>query len=498
METRFVVTPWRDPEELLQVRQDLYGSSAANSIERRQKAVHKILTWRIRQPELPLLLDSTADIVDAVLQDERCGLGHNAMRLVYATAISRFITGFTDTKSDLLSSRPPWSLKPPNPETPLLSLPPNLLETRHAIVHRHLPPLSELRNAARQSLDWLWEWYWSQLDRAFALPGTGLAGEKGTREDEGEKAEEALKDSLKEILKAHVKRRKDEIKDGLKTTAQLARYKAQVQIEDADAEHVSHGTGTSTDISTAAILSHTHTHTRTHSTASVTNALAELLIHDRLVLPSKLKRGDSMAGAFMIWDPLLVDLQLSTSFSLSRPSPSPGSPLLPFLRQLLDSMIDRLNTRSAPGPAPIRVHLGDDEPVKEALHAWLLHMLTSPAFAHGRREQGLVEAVLERCFTEPTAVNLRIAGDVLEGQGEVRDKGLWVQVLKGARGDGLDVDEAVAEAKAKGRKDGRVDMVEEQAEDSVKRKWSGPRRKLGLWRPTPIGVVPVGWEDTLR
>jgi hypothetical protein len=54
--------------------------------------VRKVLAWRVRKPDLPLLLDSTADIVDAVLQDESGGLEHNALRLVYAAAIQRYDT----------------------------------------------------------------------------------------------------------------------------------------------------------------------------------------------------------------------------------------------------------------------------------------------------------------------------------------------------------------------------------------------------------------------
>jgi hypothetical protein len=41
--------------------------------------------------ELPLLLESTADLVDAVLQDEKGDVPLNALRMVYATAISRYV-----------------------------------------------------------------------------------------------------------------------------------------------------------------------------------------------------------------------------------------------------------------------------------------------------------------------------------------------------------------------------------------------------------------------
>ena len=45
----------------------------------------------MRKLELPLLLESTADLVDAVLQDERGELQLNALRMVYATAVSRYV-----------------------------------------------------------------------------------------------------------------------------------------------------------------------------------------------------------------------------------------------------------------------------------------------------------------------------------------------------------------------------------------------------------------------
>lgn len=48
-----------------------------------------MLAWRARKESLPLLLESTADIVDVILQDEVGDLKHNACRLLYATAISR-------------------------------------------------------------------------------------------------------------------------------------------------------------------------------------------------------------------------------------------------------------------------------------------------------------------------------------------------------------------------------------------------------------------------
>lgn len=101
----YVVTAWRNRQELLQLRHDLYSSET----KRRERAVNKVsschaseitnawtayaekvFAWRLRKPDgLPLLLDSTADIVDVLLQEDKADLNHNALRLLYATAISR-------------------------------------------------------------------------------------------------------------------------------------------------------------------------------------------------------------------------------------------------------------------------------------------------------------------------------------------------------------------------------------------------------------------------
>lgn len=43
MEPRFIVTPWRNGEELLQLRRDLYGKGDGEKRDRRQQAVNKVI-----------------------------------------------------------------------------------------------------------------------------------------------------------------------------------------------------------------------------------------------------------------------------------------------------------------------------------------------------------------------------------------------------------------------------------------------------------------------
>lgn len=111
----------------------------------------------------------------------------------------RFVTGLADTQIELTRDRPAWF--PPGKS---LQLPLVLLEVRHRIVHRHLPTLGELKRAAKQSLEWLWEWYWSQLDHAFSI----------AKEDDDEQSEglEVVRERLQNLLKTYVKERRTAIK----------------------------------------------------------------------------------------------------------------------------------------------------------------------------------------------------------------------------------------------------------------------------------------------
>lgn len=51
-----------------------------------------------------------------------------------------------------------------------LGLPASFVELRHEATHRELPSLIVLRNAAQRSLEWLWNYYWSRIDRDATIP----------------------------------------------------------------------------------------------------------------------------------------------------------------------------------------------------------------------------------------------------------------------------------------------------------------------------------------
>ncbi|KAI8932179.1 hypothetical protein NX059_011061 [Plenodomus lindquistii] len=446
-QTRFIVTAWRDSQELLQLRQDLYSSETV----RREHAVSKVFAWRLRKPDgLPLLLDSTADFVDVVLQDERAELKHNALRLLYATAISRFITGLSDTQIDLTRSRP--SFLPPSQS---LVLPLPLLQVRHRIVHRHLPSLSELKRAATQSLSWLWEAYWQHLEHAFCLPLPPEDDVEGERE------------SVHGVLKTYIKERKMAIKtrkSGLNAAGNaVERYTLRF--------------GTATP------------HPRVQA------ILLDLLVAEKLLLPatktlqptsqSQPYSNATMAAAYLIWTPFLLAFCSPLPPSLSSTT-TPPTPLLP-LPTLLTSLQTALNTPSTP------------KTIRQAWHDWILYLLSSRDCA-ALRTKRTVDDVLVKCFSEPGMWNLRLADGVVGCLGEGEGMEGWGEVLGAVReGEGVGGGDD-------GDGDGAVDMaeIEEEKEEkergadahpAPREKIQGPQKVLGMWKPRPIGWLGEGFEE---
>ncbi|KAJ4362295.1 rRNA-processing protein las1 [Neocucurbitaria cava] len=419
----------------------------------RESAVNKVLAWRMRKPDgLPLLLDSTADIVDVVLQDERGGLKHNAMRLLYATAISRFVTGLADTQIELTRDRPAWF--PPGKS---LQLPLGLLETRHRIVHRHLPSLAELKRAAQDSLDWLWEWYWSQLDHAFSIAKSG--------DEEGVEPQEAPREKLNAVLKTYVKERKNEIKTRKKDPKAADNALSTYKLRFAPSRP-----STSTP------------------PLRIQRLLLQLLVDDKMILPTDKKLGSSMSGAYLIWSPFLLPFCTSTPSYL---------PILTLLNQIISAM-------NTPSTSRGMVHVELD-PIREGLSDWAVQILTSAEWrsARGLTTNNLLEDTLTRCFSEPTFWNLRTAEKVLES-GDIRYKEAWSAVLSAAKsgggggggGEEMDVD---VDDDGKGEKReiviGEVKKGEKEKGGVTKEKIRGPTKVLGMWKPRPIGWLPPGWED---
>jgi ribosomal biogenesis protein LAS1 len=298
-----------------------------------------------------------------------------------------------------------------------------------------------LKRAAQDSLDWLWEWYWIQLDHAFGTIRT----DDDSIEIEGP---EAVREKLQTVLKTYVKERKTEIKTRRK-----------------DSRAGKHALSTYN-------LHYVPSSTSTPSSRTQ-NQLIRLLVDDKMILPTDKKLGSSMSGAFLIWNPLLLQ------------------PIVP-ISTLLTHMLNAMNT-----PSASRAMLATEmDPIREAMYEWALHVLRSNEWA-SLRPATLVEDTLMTCFSEPTYWNLRVA-EALLGDEDAPNREQWVAVLGAAKADGgedADVD-----------MDGDVHVVEGEVEameqglpvrqvQVLKEKIRGPRKVVGMWKPRPIGWVPEGWED---
>ena len=85
---QYVITPWRDRGELLQVRQQLYQVSGGpkNDAERRQ-AVAVVSVW-MQRGNCPHLVESTAILTSAILNDVP-GNSAYCVRAAYSAAFCR-------------------------------------------------------------------------------------------------------------------------------------------------------------------------------------------------------------------------------------------------------------------------------------------------------------------------------------------------------------------------------------------------------------------------
>jgi ribosomal biogenesis protein LAS1 len=295
-----------------------------------------------------------------------------------------------------------------------------------------LPSLAELKRAAQDSLDWLWEWYWSQLDYAF-----GVA--KVVEPDEEFEGIEATKEKLQAILKGYVKERKNEIK---------SRKKDSNAAENALSTYNLRYAPSSTTIPSARIQ----------------NILTQLLVGEKMILPTDKKLGSSMSGAFLIWDPLLLAFAQSANL------------LVPTILTDLKAAMNRSSS------AMIST---DMDPVREGFYEWVLHILRSDAWA-ACQTSNTVENTLTACFSEPTHWNLKVTEALLKEK-DVPNRESWRAVLEAAKSE---VNGEVMEVDIE-----EIEQAMPVGQVQPKEKIRGPTKVIGMWKAKPIGWLPEGYED---
>ncbi|ROT43169.1 Las1-domain-containing protein [Sodiomyces alkalinus F11] len=186
---QYILTPWRDRRELLDVRRQFYAAevsalsttdagdsgvlsttTASSSLhasadtvanaekqQARHDAVARVSMW-MQRGACPHLVESTALLTAAILSDAASGsTGTYAARAAYAAAFSRFVTGLLDGHQDKQRKMSMYAV------AKTIGLPATFVELRHQATHEQLPSLAKLRSASRRALAWIWDYYWRHL-----------------------------------------------------------------------------------------------------------------------------------------------------------------------------------------------------------------------------------------------------------------------------------------------------------------------------------------------
>jgi Las1-like len=126
-------------------------------------ALERVAVWRVRTPQLPHAIESTAALSQVLYREKTSTTGPNPsttteLRLAYASAVLRAINGLADTLQQKRAVA--CSVAALCGE---LGVPGWLVDLRHEATHNQLPPLSTLRMAASALLQYFAAVYWDPL-----------------------------------------------------------------------------------------------------------------------------------------------------------------------------------------------------------------------------------------------------------------------------------------------------------------------------------------------
>jgi ribosomal biogenesis protein LAS1 len=265
------VHPWRSQRELIGTRDllfphqvayinddthhthEMFDSDASINKEHnesRRLAINIIQTWTHRG-YVPHPIVATSLLVDSLITNFEFGLEDTdslppfAKSALFATAISRFVTGFCDIGHGGSTKRSMYDVAAD------LGMPEEWVGMRHEITHGAMPSVLEMKLVAEEALDWLWKGYWKLLSSS-----TGAVQSS------------SLKDQVKSALKALLKKRKEALKSRDK--------KFPLEEYDLILDHVKRE---GEDIT----------------------LISDLLVSENLLLPATKLGEPNMKAAFMIW-----------------------------------------------------------------------------------------------------------------------------------------------------------------------------------------------------
>ncbi|KAI6245849.1 Pre-rRNA-processing protein las1 [Erysiphe necator] len=193
---QYIITPWRNQAELLKVRSQFYSqhkeeeSKSTNDCEdekqkqidqeQKKEAVARVRLW-MQRGNCPHLIESTAILTSAKLNDLRGGNESFCVRAVYAAAFSRFVTGLLDCHQDKRHKLSMYAL------AKTIGLPATFVELRHQATHEELPSLIRLQSATQKALQWIWGYYWVNLVEISSIlsPTTAITSHSNHNPDSG-------------------------------------------------------------------------------------------------------------------------------------------------------------------------------------------------------------------------------------------------------------------------------------------------------------------------
>ncbi|KAF2767637.1 Las1-domain-containing protein [Teratosphaeria nubilosa] len=350
----YTTTPWRHPSDLLTLRSHLYpdppSPTPPDSTSRHHQitAITQIHAYKLRSPNLPHAIESTALLLDS-LHHHTTTIPQNSphsIRAVYASAFTRFVTGFADigrAKSGRLAG-------PENQRSMLqvargIGMPEEFVALRHEVTHEELPSVGRLRKAVLAGLEWLWEVYWSRL-----------AEEDGVDEVVGE----GVREEMRKVLKGYRGARREGFKGRKKQSEDdLVGFYEQI-------------------------------HALLAPGAARLELLAAVLIDEKLLFPSSRVLGASMEGAFKIWDELLTAIDQSVFQSRSNS---------------LTSLLAKNLLEDLPS------HTTESDVDAENIYLWLLHLIESQTHREVRAEVMKYCCLHSSYWTERLGEKLLSTGD---------------------------------------------------------------------------------------
>ncbi|XP_076843787.1 ribosomal biogenesis protein LAS1L isoform X2 [Brachyhypopomus gauderio] len=174
--TRHVVA-WMNKGEWDQVLEHLYSRDPALQ----NHALHRVSAWRARfGHKTPVAVESTANLVRCQVLDNTGKVEGGDLVLLYGMALTRFVNLILERQQGRVA-------RPLRHLASSLNIPEWIVNLRHDITHRRLPPLRWCRKGCEFVLKWLQQEYWSRQLNSQLIEDWNSSSEEEEDEEEKDK-----------------------------------------------------------------------------------------------------------------------------------------------------------------------------------------------------------------------------------------------------------------------------------------------------------------------